>query len=81
MHQLEKNPTKQRCQNPSYSNSPLRNQPNSHNDPNLQLSISTGKPDHMSKPLGAIKKWPINSKSQIKTTNHTMLRMIIITLV
>ena len=43
-----KPPNKQQWLNPLYNNSPLRNQPNCHNDPNLQLSIYTSKPDHIS---------------------------------
>ena len=42
-----KHPAKQQMLNTLYNDSPHRNWPNSHNDPALQLSISTGKPDHM----------------------------------
>ena len=40
-------PNRQQWFNPYYNNNPTRNNPNSHNDPNLQLSISTSKPDHI----------------------------------
>ena len=45
--------TKQQWLNLSYGNNPPRNQPNGHNDPNLQLSISTSKPVHISELLEA----------------------------
>ena len=51
-----KPPTKQQWLNPLYNNSPLRNQPNVHNDTHLHLSVSTSKPDHISEWLEATKK-------------------------
>ena len=47
---------RQQCLNPSYSKISMRNQPNSHNDAKLQLSISTSNPDHITEPLEATKK-------------------------
>ena len=59
MHQLdvlEKGPpNRKQWLKPSYNN-PTRNQPNTHNDPNLQLSISTSKPDHIAELLEAMRK-------------------------
>ena len=42
--------------NPFYSNNSPRNQPNGHNDPNLQLSISTHKLDNIAELLEATKR-------------------------
>ena len=72
-------PNRQHWLNHSFNNYPTRNQSNSHSDPNLQLYISTSKPDHISELLEAIKKWLHTLKSQINITDHTILIMIIIT--
>ena len=40
-------PNRQQKSNPCYTNDSIRNQFNGHNDPNLQLSISTSKLDHI----------------------------------
>ena len=49
--------------NPSYNNNnSIRNQSNGHNDPNVQLSISTSNPDHMAELLEATRKMTRYSK-------------------
>ena len=45
---------------------PPWNQPNGHNDPNLQLSISTSKPDHIAELLEAKRKITRNFKKSYK---------------
>ena len=51
-----KSPTKEHWPNLLYNISPLKNQPNGHNDPNLKCSVSTSKADHISELLEATKK-------------------------
>ena len=59
-------------QTPYIARAPLRNQPNGHNDPNLQLSVSTNNLDYFSE---LQKEWPGHTKA----TNHTKFVMIIAT--
>ena len=40
-------PSRLQKSNPPYTKNNTRNQYNGHNDPNLQLSISTSRPDHI----------------------------------
>ena len=54
-----KTPAKQQWLNSLFSNSPHRNQSNIYNDPHLQLSVSTRKPDHISELLEATKNYQI----------------------
>ena len=51
-----------------YNDSPHRNWSNGHNDPVLQLSISTCKPDHISELLEAIKKMTKYFKKSYKNS-------------
>ena len=53
---LGKAPNRQQWPNPSYNDNTTRNQSNGHNDPNLQLSISTSKLNHIAKLLEATKR-------------------------
>ena len=48
--------SRQQKSNSSYNNSNTRNQSNGHNDPHLQLCISTSKPDHIAQLLEATSK-------------------------
>ena len=76
---------RQQRSNPLYNtNNNARNQPNGHNDPNLQLAISTSKPDYMVELLEATRKMtryfkksykhskthPSGTDSQHPSTNH-----------
>ena len=49
-------PNRQQQFNPSYNNNPIWNKPKGNNDPNLQLSISTSKSDHIAELLEATKR-------------------------
>ena len=49
-------PNRQQHSNPSYNNNSIWSQSNGHNDPNVQLSVSTSKPDHIAELQGGIKK-------------------------
>ena len=73
-----KPPTKQQWLNPSYNSIPSRNQLNDHDDPNVQLSVSTSKPDYISELLEAtkeitryFKKSYKNSKSHHVNNNNS----------
>ena len=66
MHQLDaprrKPLNQQQWLNPSCSNNPLRSQPNGHSDPNLQLPVSTNKPDNISELLEGTKNDEVPQK-------------------
>ena len=49
-------PNRQQKSNPPYDNNSIRSQPNGHNHPNVQLSVSTSKPDHIAELPEATKK-------------------------
>ena len=65
-------PNRQQRSNPPYTNNSTRNQLNGHNDPNLQLSISTSKLDHIAELLETTRKITIHFKKsyQDSKSNH-----------
>ena len=73
-----KHPAKQQCMTHQYDTSTNRNWSNGHNDPALQLSASTTKPDHISQLLEVTRKmtryfikYHKNGKShQVNTDNN-----------
>ena len=71
-----KSPTKQQWLNPLY-NSPLRNQPYGYSDPNLQLSIYTSKPDHISELQSYKKMTRYFKKSHKNNESHQVNNNII----
>ena len=50
-----------------------RNKIYNYNEPNLQLSISTNKPDHMAELLEAIIRWQNILKDHLNITNLNMM--------
>ena len=66
---------------PSYNNNSTRSQSNGHYDPNVQLSVSTSKPDHITKLLEATKKMTKYFKKSYKHNKHTMTVLTVTTLV
>ena len=65
-------PNRQQKSNPSYNNNSIRNHSNGNNDPNVKLSISTGKPDNIAEILEATKKMTRYFKKSCKhnKTHH-----------
>ena len=49
-------PSRQQKLNPLYNKNNIRSQPNDHNDPNVQLLVSSNKLDHIAELLEATKK-------------------------
>ena len=49
-------PTKQQMSNPSYTNNSIRDQYNGHNDPSVQLFVSTSNPHHVAELLETTRK-------------------------
>ena len=64
-------PKRQQKSNPSYTNNSNRDQSNGHNDPSLQLSVSTSKPDHIADLLEATGKVTRYFKKSHKHNNQT----------
>ena len=65
-------PNRQQNSKPSYNNNSIRSQFNGHNDPNVQLSDSTCKLDHITELLEATKKMTKYFKKSYKhnKTHH-----------
>ena len=66
--------------NPSYNNnSSIRNQSNGHNDPNVQLTISTSTPDHIAELLEATRKMTRYFKKSYRQNKHTIVSLTVTT--
>ena len=65
-------PSRYQKSNPVYNSNSIRSQYNGHNDPNIQLSVSTSKSDHITKLLEATKKMTKHFKKPYKynKTHH-----------